>query len=62
VGVLELSLVGALAVFGIEPSIALAFAATLHLLGYLLTGLIGSYALARDGESLGQLYRQIRNL
>jgi uncharacterized membrane protein YbhN (UPF0104 family) len=61
VGVMELSLVGALAVFGLNPSVALVFALTSHLLQYLTTGLIGAYGLARDGESLVDLYRKLRS-
>jgi uncharacterized protein (TIRG00374 family) len=62
IGVLEISLVGALSLFGVDPSTALAFALTAHLLNYVVTGTIGAYALTLDGESLGQLYRQVRGL
>jgi uncharacterized protein (TIRG00374 family) len=62
VGVLEASLVGALALFGLDPSISLAFAITAHIIGYLLYGITGAYALARDGESLGSLYQSARRL
>ena len=61
-GVLELSVVAALSVFGLDASAALAFAATFHILGYLINGILGSYALARDGETLGKLYDKIKNL
>ena len=62
VGVLELALVGALAVFGLDPSTALAFALTVHLLQYVITGVLGAIALARDGETLAGMYRQVRHL
>jgi uncharacterized membrane protein YbhN (UPF0104 family) len=62
VGVLELSLVGALALFDLNPSVSLALAITIHLAQYLVTGILGAYALARDGESLIGLYRQVREL
>ena len=62
VGVLELSIVGALAVFGLDSSTALAFALTGHLFNYANNGLIGAYALAKDGESLTGLYQQVRRL
>lgn len=62
IGVLEISLVGALSLFGVDPSTALAFALTAHLLNYGVTGTIGAYALTLDGASLGQLYRQVRGL
>jgi len=62
VGVMELSIVGALAVFGIDAAIALAVALSLHLLTYLITGVIGGYALFRDGESLAGVYSRVRRL
>ena len=54
------SLVGALSVFGLDPSVALAFALTAHLIHYFTTGVIGAYALVKDGESLTGLYRRVR--
>jgi uncharacterized protein (TIRG00374 family) len=60
VGVMEASLVGALSVFGLDPSVALAFALTAHLIHYFTTGAIGAYALVKDGESLTGLYRRVR--
>jgi hypothetical protein len=62
VGVLELSIVGALSLFGLDSSIALALALTIHVIQYLITGLLGSYALAKDGDSLMDLYRRVRRL
>ena len=62
VGVLELSLVGALALFDLNPSVSLALAITIHLAQYLITSILGAYALARDGESLIGLYQQVRAL
>jgi uncharacterized protein (TIRG00374 family) len=60
IGVYELSVIAAFSLFGINPSIALAYAITMHFLGYLITGLLGAYALVQDGESLGRLFHQIR--
>ncbi len=60
VGVFELSVVGALSVFRQDPSTALALAITLHVLQVMLTGLLGAAALARDGESIFGLYRELR--
>lgn len=60
VGVLEASVIGALSAFGLDPSVTLAVALTAHLGNYLTTGLIGAYALARDGQSLSGLYRDVR--
>jgi uncharacterized protein (TIRG00374 family) len=62
VGVLEASVIGALSVFGLDPSVTLAVALTAHLSNYLTTGLIGAYALARDGQSLAGLYRDVRQI
>lgn len=62
VGVLELSIVGALSLFGLDASTALALAITIHLVQYLITGALGAYALARDGESLIDLYRRVRSI
>jgi hypothetical protein len=62
VGVLEASVIGALSVFGLDPSVTLAVALTAHLSNYLTTGLIGIYALAREGQSLAGLYRDVRKI
>jgi len=62
VGVLELSIVGALSLFGLDPSTALALAISIHIVQYLTTGVLGAYALAQDGESLIGLYRRVRNI
>lgn len=61
VGVLELSLVGALSIFGLDPSVALAVALTAHMTNFLLTGLIGAYAFSRDGQKISDLYHRARN-
>jgi hypothetical protein len=62
VGVMELSIVAALSVLGLDASAALAFALTLHAIQYLTTGVIGGYALFRDGESLAGMYSRLRVL
>jgi hypothetical protein len=46
----------------LDPSSALALAITIHLVQYLITGLLGALALSRDGESLIHLYRRVRRL
>lgn len=61
-GVYELAIVGALAVFGIDAASALALALTAHLSQYLLVGVFGSIGLARDGESLISLYSRVRGI
>lgn len=62
VGVLELSIVGALSLFGLDPAVSLAYALTLHFIQILTTGTLGIYALVNDGESLRGLYYRLRQL
>lgn len=62
VGVWELTLVGALSVFGISPSTSLAFAITGHVMQMLTTGFFGAIGLARDGENLMGLYQGARRM
>lgn len=62
VGVFELLLVGALSIFDLDPSSALAYAISLHLIQYLVTGVLGLYAFIRDGESVLAVYRKSREL
>jgi uncharacterized membrane protein YbhN (UPF0104 family) len=62
IGVFEGAVVGALAVFNLDSSNALAYAFTMHFWNYLVTGVLGSYALARDGESILHLYDQVRRI
>jgi hypothetical protein len=58
-GVYEAALVGALAVFGLEVSATIAFALSMHIISYLLTGIIGGYGLYKDGESLSNMYNRL---
>jgi glycosyltransferase 2 family protein len=58
-GVWELSIVAALSVFELDLSVALAYAITIHLSNYIVTGVIGAYALLKDGESLVGLFRRL---
>jgi len=62
IGVFEGAVMGALAVFKLDPGNALAYAFTLHFWNYAITGLLGSYALARDGESILHLYDRVRRV
>ncbi|MCU0484988.1 MAG: flippase-like domain-containing protein [Anaerolineales bacterium] len=62
VGVYEFAIMTALAQFVKAPAAAAAFAFTAHLTQILITGVIGAYALYRDGDSLANLYRQVRRL
>jgi uncharacterized protein (TIRG00374 family) len=58
-GVYEAVLVGALLVFGLEASATFAFALSMHIIGYLPTGIIGGYGLYKDGESLSSMYTRL---
>jgi uncharacterized protein (TIRG00374 family) len=60
VGVYEAAWVGALALFGISFSAALAFALVSHFTQIVVTGIFGVYALAQEGETLGNLFKKIR--
>lgn len=62
VGVMEAAIIGALALFGIDPSAGLAIAVIAHLTNYLLTGIIGGYAFVRDGLSLPGVFRDLRKI
>ena len=60
VGTYEAALGGALTVLSGDQSTALATALTAHLIGYLIYGVLGTYALSREGETLMGVYRQLR--
>jgi hypothetical protein len=62
IGVYEFAVMTALAQFVDAPATAAALAFTAHLIQILFTGLLGAYALYRDGDSLVGLYRQVRGL
>jgi uncharacterized protein (TIRG00374 family) len=59
IGVFEAVLVGALVVLGVNASSATAFALSIHISAYIITGLIGGYGLYKDGESLSGLYTRL---
>ncbi len=61
VGVYEGGVVMAMTLLSPDRSRAAAFAFSAHLFNFLITGLIGGYALSREGETLGSLYRRLRN-
>lgn len=61
VGTYEAALGGALTLLSGDQSTALAAALTAHLVGYLINGVLGTYALSREGETLMGVYRQLRN-
>ncbi len=65
VGVLEGAILIGLApfaVFGVSSSIALAYAIIVHMMSFLLNGLLGAYGLGKDGESLSDLYARVRQI
>jgi uncharacterized protein (TIRG00374 family) len=61
IGVFEAVQVSALALFGVETSIALAYAIIAHSIYFIITVAIGAVALTRDGLTLGEVFQQLRN-
>jgi uncharacterized membrane protein YbhN (UPF0104 family) len=51
-GVYEAAFVGALSILGVPVGEGLAFAIIAHLIHIAVTGLVGAYALLRDGETI----------
>jgi uncharacterized protein (TIRG00374 family) len=62
VGVMEAAIMAALLAFGLDRNTALAAALMAHLANYAITGIIGAYALLRDGLSLGAVFRDVRKI
>ena len=60
VGTYEGALGWALALVTHDQSTALALAVFSHLINYVVTGIIGAYALSLEGETLMGVYRQLR--
>jgi uncharacterized protein (TIRG00374 family) len=60
IGTYEAALGGALTLLSGDQSTALAAALTSHLIGYLINGVLGTYALSKEGETLMGVYRQLR--
>lgn len=60
IGVYEAAYVGALSVFGVPYENALAFALVDHVIYIGVTGILGAYALIREGQSLAQLFRRVQ--
>jgi len=57
IGVFEGSIIAATTVFGISASMGLAYALSIHITQFVVTGVIGIYGLWKDGQSLGALFR-----
>ena len=62
IGVMEVAIIGALAAFNLDRSTALAAALTAHLTNYLTTGVIGAFALAKDGLTLSGVFREVSQI
>jgi hypothetical protein len=60
VGTYEAALGGALTLLSHDQSASLAVAIVAHIFNYLVTGLLGAYALSTEGETLLGVYRQLR--
>jgi hypothetical protein len=55
-------MVGAFSLLGVPSSQALAVALVAHLINITITGFIGMYGLFRDGETLSNIYQQLKNV
>ena len=59
-GVYEAGFGGALALVSGDQATSLAVALVSHVFNYIVTGILGAYALSTEGETLMGLYRQLR--
>ena len=59
IGVLEAALVGSLSLFGADEATALAYAVVAHILYIVLTGVFGIIGFWQEGQSFGDVYRQL---
>lgn len=60
VGIFEAVWIGVLALFEVPLPTAFAFALTIHVVHIAISFIFGAYALMREGDSLSQLYRDLR--
>lgn len=60
-GMLELGMVGVLSTFRVEEALAVAITWAGRAANYIITGVLGVYALANDGLSLLGVYKQIKD-
>ncbi len=60
IGIFEAFLVGALTLVSGDQGTSLAVALVSHSFNYIVTGIIGAYALSTEGETLMGIYRQLR--
>ena len=59
-GVFEASVVATLAIFGISPSAALAYALLMHFMQFVIDGIFGFIELIRSRNSISNLFEQIQ--
>jgi uncharacterized membrane protein YbhN (UPF0104 family) len=59
VGTYEAVMAAALTLVTSDPARSLATAITAHLLGYLVSGVLGIYALSTEGQTLSGVYQQL---
>jgi uncharacterized protein (TIRG00374 family) len=61
IGIYEAALVGALTLVSGNQGTSLAVALVSHFYNYIVTGLLGAYALSKEGETLMGVYHQLRH-
>jgi hypothetical protein len=52
--------VAALAIFGVSPSAALAYALLMHFMQFVINGVLGFIELVRSRSSISNLYEQLQ--
>ena len=62
VGPYEAALGGALALVTSDEARSLAVAITIHLFNYIMSGILGTYALSTEGQTLSGVYRQLMRI
>jgi glycosyltransferase 2 family protein len=59
-GILEAAIVGALGILGIDPSTAMAYAITMRIMQFTVTGILGLIGIAKAGSTIGGIFSAIR--
>ncbi len=59
-GVFEASVVATLAIFGVSPSAALAYALLMHFMQFVINGILGFIELIRSRSSISNLFEQLQ--
>ena len=60
-GTYELGAVGALTLVGMPKEFALAYALIVHVTHLIFSALIGAYGLSREGQTISEVYTEIRH-